>query len=449
MKKNLRRVLCFAIALIFVFAASACGKTSVTIESTTSSKAEETQKVTESEKPVEPTIMRVYAYYQGDEAIRNNDAIKEIVEKKLPVKIEFIHRPDADDTKLKTMVATGDYPDICEVFGGGIAAFSKSGDLLKLNDEIDKRDFKSKVISAVPPTWYDDKGDSWAVSAYCPYSFMYWVNNKVMKACGLENPKNFADLLNVCKVLKENNYLPYTVACKDQWVQTMVYDSILVKFEPQGIKGLDNGTTKITDPAYKLAAQRFIDLCKAGFITKASLNYDWSQSREYFRTGKAAFASMGTWEGINSAEIEKDKLNEDDYSFILTDMFADADKVEATRWNFSGGNGIGGFGVLAKGKNVKLATDLVFEWSIAQNQVDVTIGGKAQSLVEKLTPAKRSKMQIQLNEEILPNIKTNSIMSFYMKNAELQAALKKGTESMIAGNMTADQFIESVQKVMK
>lgn len=449
MVKKLAKVLCLLLVLALTLSLGACAQKNTGIgttaeKSTAETSREETKAAASEQKegPAKEVTLRIYTYYSDNAKITFDKAVEYMKEKMPNVKIQLEQRMDADETKLKTFAAVGNMPDIFESWGSLIRTFQKSGDILVLDEALEKYKYLNKVIESVKPTLYDADGHCYAINTTPPQNALIYYNSKVFEENGVKVPANYDEFLAAVKTFKQKGIIPLALFAQEKWPGVQFYDSLITRLEPKGYQGLEKKTTEISNPAYKKAAERLVELVKAGLISKSAFSTNASQAFELFKTGKAAMILNGTWYLADCAQYG-------DHIGYLDNPLAEPGQEEATRWNRCGGNSIGDMSVAAKGKNVEIATEACLQFTIERRRASVTQLGEPNTLTEDVKPEKpRAAIQEKFSNE-LTNIKTTTCFPWMLENNEFKTALEENVEKMFTGAYSADDFINDMDAVIK
>jgi raffinose/stachyose/melibiose transport system substrate-binding protein len=448
MVKKLAKMLCLLLVLALTLSLGACTKKDDTGATTgkdvaETSKEETKAAVTEQkEEPKKEVTIRVYTYYADSNKIINDKAIEYLKEKMPHIKIELEQRIDADETRLKTFAAVGNMPDIFDSWSSVIRTFQKSGDILILDEALEKYKFLDKVIESVKPTLYDVDGHCYAVNTTPPQNALIYYNSKVFEEHGVKVPANYDEFLAAVKAFSQKGVIPLALFAQEKWPGVQFYESLITRYEPKGYQGLEKKTTDISNPAYKKAADKLVELVKAGLISKSAFSTNASQAFELFKIGKAAMILNGTWYLADCAQYG-------DHIDYLDNPLAEPGQEEATRWNRCGGNSIGELSVAAKSKNVDVAAEVCLQFIIERRRAAVVELGEPNTLTEDVKPAKpRAAIQEKYNNELM-NIKTTTCFPWMLENNEFKTALEENVEKMFTGSYSADDFINDMTAAVK
>lgn len=407
-------------------------------ENSTVSKEEESTETKEMKVPDEITF---YVYY-ADSAVPQIDEIlkrMKVIYPDLTINIE--HRTDADGTVLKTRAAVGELPDIFECTGQLTDILRESGDLAELDDTIEEKGLFSKFQANNFDVKKSDDGHYYALDYVVPEACLIYYNKEVFDKLGLKEPQNYDEFKNVVETLDKNGIIPLALFAQEKWPGLQMYDMAVVgQGQPLGLTGLEDGTTKITDPEYLEAAQKIEELVSMGLIGKGALNTNASQAFELLGTGQAGMLINGVWY-FDDAETNgyADKID-----YFNMNPFVDAGKEEEVKGHYSGGTGsMGGYAVSAKGEYADFCEQVLMDW-IEQKAIVSAEMGKLCVLEEPVkSKTERSESYLDYANN-LNNIQTTTKYEFALNNQELIVALEDASELLNTGSYKAEDFISDL-----
>lgn len=388
--------------------------------------------------PEEITLYTYYADASIDIIDRTLEKLKEIYPD-LTINIE--HRTDSDGAVLKTRAAVGELPDIFECTGQLTDILYESGDLAMLDDAIESSDLFSKFIDGNFDIKKSADGHYYAIDGSVPEACLVFYNTEVFERLGLKEPKNYDEFKVVVQTLTDNDIIPLALFAQQKWPGLQMYDMAVVgQGQSLGLTGLQDGTTKITDPEYLAAAEKIEELISMGLIGKGALNTNASQAFELVGTGQAGMLINGSWFFDDAvAGGWADHIDYFEYN-----PFADAGKEEEIHWNMSGGTGsMGGYAVSAKGEYAdfckQLLTDFIYCKAVASAET-----GKISVLKDVPEPAEARPEAYQDYADHLADIKSTTLYEWSLNNQELIVALEDNSELLNTGSYTAEDFIENL-----
>ena len=144
-------------------------------------------------------------------------------------------------------------------------------------------------------------GHLWAIPVSDTSTSAFFYNATMFKELGLSEPKTYADLVNVAKVIKEK-----------KGIQPLIHQGKLTYYWPmwffetyaqtsgdKSVKNIEDflsGTRKFTSPEEIAALNAVAQFYKDGLLTQDSLDTDNDGMRAAFLQEKAAMFYGGTWE---------------------------------------------------------------------------------------------------------------------------------------------------------
>ena len=388
-----------------------------------------------------PEEITLYTYY-ADASIEVIDKTLERLKEIYPdLTINIEHRTDSDGAVLKTRASVGELPDIFECTGSLTDILIESGDLAVLDDAMAAYDLQGKFIDGNFDIKKAPDGHYYAVDATVPEVCLVFYNTEVFQNLGLEEPKNYDEFKEVVKTLAENDIIPLALFAQQRWPGLQMYDmAVIGQGQPLGLTGLEEGTTKITDPEYLEAAKKVEELVSLGLIGKGALSTNASQAFELVGNDQAGMLINGSW--FFSDAVAGGWADHIDY--FEYNPFADAGKEEEVHWHMSGGSvGPGGYAVSAKGEYAEfckqVAMDFIYYRAIAQAEL-----GAVSVLREVLEPEKPRATSYQDYADHVADIKSTTKYEWSIANQEMLMALEEISELLNTGSYTAEQFIEEL-----
>ncbi len=393
-----------------------------------------------------PKELTLYKYY-ADSAIEQVDRALEFMKEHYPnLKINIEHRTDSDGSVLKTRAAVGELPDIFECSGQLTDIFVKSGDLYDLTSAFKEADLENKYIAGVFDAKKTNDGKYYAIQADTPGTYNLFYNKEVFKALNLEAPKNFEEMKNVVKTLKENGKIPLSLFAQQKWPGLQLFDmAVIGQGQLLGISGLEDGKHKITEEPYVKAAEKLYELVSLGMIGKGALNTNASQAFELLATDQAGMLGNGAWY-FNDAAIGgyADKIG-----YLEYNPFVDPGDEEKYHYNRSGGQGaVGGFAVSAKGKYADYAAKVLMTFIEVHDKACAELGSLNVLKADIKLDAPRSESYQHFTDS-LTKFETVSKYEWSLNNQELIVALEDYSELLLTGTYKVDKFISDLEGSIK
>lgn len=251
-------------------------------------------------------------------------------------------------------------------------------------------------------------------------------------------PQTFDDLLTVVKTFNEAGITPISIFAQEGWASAAMYDEIATKYVPDGIKGLDTGTTDISDEGYLKAAVKLKELVDAGAFAKGATGMNYDQAASLFYENKAAMFVSGQW---FISDADKNLPGKVDWFYFPT-----TDDGGDNHFAMSGGGTLGGYAVSASTPDKKLAANVAA--FISKKVAEYKYVERANMIVsikiDKPVKVEITPMIQKLSDEI-PNFTSTSTFSWGIGNAKFKATLEEQTQAMIAGNLEPEELIDSLE----
>ncbi len=390
----------------------------------------------EPEAENDPVTLRIYGQYSDADTREPMDYAIEELKKEMPwVTLEMDIEAQDNGEKLKTYAATGDMPDIFNSNYDQINTFIKSGDIAVLNDYLEETGYLELIQESNKDLLYHPDGNAYAFPfAGNEFVLMYY-NKELFEQYGLREPETFDDLLTAVRTFNEAGITPISIFAQEGWVTAAMYDEIATKYIPEGIKGLDLGTTDIAEEGYLKAAVKLKELVDAGAFAKGAAGMNYDQAASLFYEEKAAMFISGQWFISDADSNLPDKV--DWFYFPVTD--------DGGEYHFamSGGGNPGGYAVSASTPDKRLAANVaafvsrkIAEYKYVERANTVVAIKVDRDFNTEVTP-----MIEKLSQEI-PNFTSTSAFSWGIGNAKFKAVLEEQTQAMIAGNLEPEELID-------
>ncbi|CAM3212712.1 extracellular solute-binding protein [Paenibacillus lupini] len=223
--------------------------------------------------------------------------------------------PDGYRTRLKTVAAANEMPDLFVMWPGVMTKEFQSGNLLQpINELLDsKKEWKDGFLPGSFDGFSIGEDIFSAPIALSPTSILYY-NKSILEENGLQPPKTWDELMNAVTVLKEKKITPIALGNKAAWLaQSSIFSSLAdrVTGTEWFLKAAAQDGAKFTDPEFVEALTYLQDLGKAGAFQDGFNSIDNTQMEQYFAQGKAAMMIDGGWALTNlAASASKETLEQ-------------------------------------------------------------------------------------------------------------------------------------------
>ena len=219
-------------------------------------------------------------------------------EGKIHVTDESISTESDYEEKLTTDFASGDAPNAILQYGGSrVEEYVDAGYLLDLTPYFEQY-----------PEWYDGIQEfAWETTRFegdegtygipwSSYQLVMFYNKDLLAQAGVEVPKTWDELVEVCAKLKEAGIQPFNYSDKDNFHFEHLWSLMSLKAYGIGIAD-DLATDKEAYNGEKMVKiyQLMKDMIDNGYWGDAILATDVSTERSMFEAGQAAFFIDGSW----------------------------------------------------------------------------------------------------------------------------------------------------------
>lgn len=207
--------------------------------------------------------------------------------------------PDGYKTRLKTVAAANEMPDLFQMWPGAMTKEFVSGNLLQpVGDLLDKNpEWKNGFL----PNSFDDftvDGKVYSIPmSLSPTSILYY-NKKIFDDNGVTVPKTWDEMMKAVETFKSKKITPIALGNKAAWLaQSSILSSLADRYTGTEwfMKAAAQDGAKFTDPEFVAALKALQDLGKAGAFQEGFNSIDNTQMEQMFAQGKAAMMIDGGW----------------------------------------------------------------------------------------------------------------------------------------------------------
>ncbi|MFE6805554.1 ABC transporter substrate-binding protein [Streptomyces sp. NPDC057681] len=222
------------------------------------------------------------------------DAAISRAEKKVPgVTVKKLVSPSTDRTSYaKQLLASGQFPDA--MIAVSPSGFAESGQLAAFSDA-ELKDYTFPHSNPIGGKVYQLPYNTQ------PTPLVYYSKAKFKKAGIDAPPRTYSELLADSAKLQKAGINPFVVGGggKDAFAASYLWTALVgtdvYKKTPDWMTQRRANKVKFSDPQFRSATGKFVDLVKKGYVDKAGLSRDYASTEKAFLSGKGAMYPMGTW----------------------------------------------------------------------------------------------------------------------------------------------------------
>ena len=235
--------------------------------------------------------------------------------------IEFVlETADTDgyDQKLRAMATANELPELFDVDGDSFCQeLADAGMVVDMQAFLEEIGAIDNFIGASLDYIRLDDGSLYGI----PWEFttdMFWYDKDVYEKYNLEVPKTFDDLLENCRILKENGETPIIVDGADGWFYLRYL--AMIPFRETGndfVYALKSGDAKMSDATGMETLQFLQDIGQ--YFQPGCTSTDYSTSLELFLDGQGVMYTAGTGLLDSFMKANEEGKNFDYFYMPLTD----------------------------------------------------------------------------------------------------------------------------------
>jgi raffinose/stachyose/melibiose transport system substrate-binding protein len=302
--KMFTKVLCVAIALVFVLGLAGCGAPSstgadksTTVAPTVASTVASSTEATKAAGPVSLTFFSNLPDRSTGQGKLEQQLIDSYMKENTNVKIEIEALQDEPyKTKFKAYTASNSIPDFYSVWGqpSFFVPVMQNGFAAELNT----KDYESYGFLPNSLDGFSNDGKLYGLPRNTDEMVIYY-NKDIFAKNSINVPTTLKELKDVAKVLRAKGIAPCATNGKDKWTLAILYHDLALKLSGDN-KLVPNAVNKkasfAKDENLINAAKEFKGLMDVKFFQDSFTSADYGAARNLFGQGKAAMFYMGSWE---------------------------------------------------------------------------------------------------------------------------------------------------------
>lgn len=286
MKKHYKKIVSTVLACTMVASIVACSK-----GGSPGASDSETEEVT-------LTLLNSMTPGEGT-AISYRTVLSKFIEENPNIKLDEETIANADmATKVQTLAAANELPDIFMLKGQMVENFVENGKVLCVDDLLNEdTDWKNSFKEGVFSNYLID-GKTYGIPYQITNTCVFY-NEDLFKQAGIETfPETWDEFIGAVEKLKGAGITPIVLGNKAKWNAESVIMSTLGNRCTgnewyQSVR--DGSGAKFTDPEFVMALTALSNLAEAGAFNTDVNSLDNTQQRQVYMNGEAAMSIDGSW----------------------------------------------------------------------------------------------------------------------------------------------------------
>jgi ABC-type glycerol-3-phosphate transport system substrate-binding protein len=427
MKKFLSIVFCLVMIQTMVFAQGA--KDSVEVETA---------------KDQEITILATWA---GDYAatVVTRDTIQAFsdADNGIIINADYVYEEKSYYDKLRTRIATGEFPDIFEDYGGARDRdYAESGLLVDLQPYLDADPaWRDSFVNILSDWQYADIPGQFGVPTDM-YCVGIYYNKEIFADLDIEIPESMDEFTAVCDKLIANGYAPMSLGEKDPYRAGHFLNNLVLKsIGAQGVMDLGSRKISYDGPEIRRVLQMIYDFNEKGYFGPNTINKDAGMARADFHNEVSAMHFDGTWA---ISRIEESAIAAKVGFF----PFPYIEKEFAGSWQ--GGNN-GGVSIINNGDQAKIEAAVEVLKMLTSPEImaakQVSIKGGVFPVKFEGDPSIVSPLAVTVSEQMATATEFKTDIQNYDVNTKMLDTVRNSLQGLFVGG-TVDECVEDIMRVV-
>jgi raffinose/stachyose/melibiose transport system substrate-binding protein len=218
--------------------------------------------------------------------------------------------------KIRIDIPGGTGPDIFSSWGGGESLpYVENGNVLALDSYLDSATMGRMLGGALANTTYD--GTVYGLTFGLAASGFY-CNNRLFEENGIKIPETWSDLVDAAGKFNEAGITPISTSIQERWVVGMLFDAMILRsVGVDGVmKALTEGGDAFTDPGFKLAAEKIMELVDMGAFNADANAISRNEAEISVLAGETPMYYMGSWAAGALAGDDTVELDRGNFTYI-------------------------------------------------------------------------------------------------------------------------------------
>lgn len=379
--------------------------------------------------------------------------MKDFEEENPNVKLDIQAIPrDGYQTRLKTVAAADEMPDVFVMWPGTMTEEFQNGGLLQpINEFLDsKPEWKDEFLPGSFDGFTVD-GNIYSVpTGLSPTSFLYY-NSKLFEDNGVEVPQTWDQLLAAIDTFNQNDITPIALGNKAGWpAQSSVLSSLADRvtgsewfLEAASLEG----DAKFTDDVFVTALEHFQHLAEVNAFQEGFNSIDHTQAEQMFAREEAAMLIDGGWALTELANSASEEVLENLEVTVLPEIEGGEGKPNA----ISGVVAVG-FGIAKgiEGEQKEAAQELMYKLAGPEAQQATVNSSQLVSYRVQPDEEKVTSLFIKVNE-LLDTVEMSPVYDGVLTSAGTDA-INNGLQELLMGEdpkVVAEKLQQGQEKGMQ
>ena len=393
----------------------------------------------------EKVTISFYSYMNEDDksqVIPKKWAIEQMKTRMPNVEVEIIPWYSQSD-QIKVWAASNELPDIVECNQSStIAELLAAEKLMPIETYLQEYNWEHEIKESYYQNLINDDGHIYQIPTMGADTCLLYYNKTLFDQYGLEPPTDIDKVFAAIDVFSQNGILPIGLWGDEIWPVMSLYDGLLTKYNPDGIKVFDGYVDLKAEDYYLKCAQTMYDMQQRGAFTNDLFTTNYNAALAKFAAGETAMFQNGTWALSEVYEALGENAG------VVSCPWGDAATMEKKKGRMSGGTNLTVY--ICAAANTE-HPDIVGEW-MAQYALLCLEGNILKSskleavLTKEVTPETPYTSLQKAYADILSDAETFTYFTWDMKDLTMVDALTVQLQNLMSNVCTPEQFIDNLQK---
>jgi endo-1,4-beta-xylanase len=197
--------------------------------------------------------------------------------------------------RLSAALASGDYPDVFQTWGGAQLSELIEGGMVRDIPEMAGPGRDRFVPAGLASSTFD--GKHYAIPANLAGIFL-WYNDELFQRHGVELPTTWGKFLAACSAFRAAGVVPIALGNRDKWPGALWFNYLAARLGGPGLfqrAGDEQASGVFTDPAFIGAGARIQEAVRAGCFGEQYNDTAWGDAQTLLATGQASMQLQGDW----------------------------------------------------------------------------------------------------------------------------------------------------------